>query len=376
MTTSSSTHTHQASKRVVLITGCSAGSIGHSLALEFANQGCRVFASSRNTSKIDCSLVKKGVEIVELDVTSTQSVEAAVAKVITEAGYIDVLVNNAGQMCVGPVVEVDIDRVQRILDVNVMGAARVCQVVAPHMMDRRQGTIVNVGSVSGYVATPWVGYYAASKAALHAMSDSLRIEMQPFNVNVVVVAPGSVKSNLVDAQSGVQLLREDSRYIRAIESVRARAVLSQTVNSTPTAEFARYVVPQLLVRKPRAYVTFGGNATFIWLLYFMPAFVLDSIFSKRFGTRKLKADLALGTAEKQDQGMCPVTQRRGGQCPVGMRKSSNASREGESVLASIMTKCPVTNPVVWAITAGACAAWYGFNHPEIFKWASDLAFGK
>ncbi|KAJ2374249.1 hypothetical protein IW150_003204, partial [Coemansia sp. RSA 2607] len=173
-------------KKVVLITGCSSGSIGHALALEFASHGCIVYASARDKSKLDSCLSACNIEGIELDVTNENSIQSAVSKIVAYTGRIDVLVNNAGQGCVGPAVEVESDKVQQVMDVNFSGPARMCRAVAPYMMDRRQGTIVNVGSVGGYAATPWVGYYAASKAALHALSDSMRVELDPFNVRVVV----------------------------------------------------------------------------------------------------------------------------------------------------------------------------------------------
>ncbi|KAJ2722695.1 NADPH-dependent 1-acyl dihydroxyacetone phosphate reductase [Coemansia sp. Benny D115] len=358
-------------KRVVLITGCSAGGIGHFLALEFAARGCKVYASARNTAKLDGSLSTHGIEGVELDVGSTESIKRAVQRVVAEAGRIDVLVNNAGQICVGPVVEVDMDTVQRVIDVNVTGVARVCQVVAPHMMDRHSGLIVNIGSVSGYMATPWVGYYAASKAAVHTLSDALRLELAPFNVGVTVVAPGSVKSNLVEAQELDSLLCQDSRYALAADAVRARAELSQKESPTPTDQFARVIVPQLLGNKPRAYITYGGNATITWLMYFVPPFLRDVFLSKRFGTKKLGQDLSSGS-----KGMCPVTQRRGGQCPVGMARQqgvgSGSSGGIMSFLSSMMTRCPVTNPAMWVAAACVGAALYASKHPEILYRAKGL----
>ncbi|KAJ2819319.1 hypothetical protein FBU31_005575, partial [Coemansia sp. 'formosensis'] len=176
-------------ERVVLISGCSAGGIGHHLALEFATHG-----------------YNPRIEAVELDVTDDASVDAAVAYVLAATGgRIDLLVNNAGILCTGPAVEVPLSQVQKVFDTNFTGLVRLCRTVAPVMMDRRQGTIVNVGSIAGYVASPWVSFYSASKSAVHAYSDALRMELVPFGINVVVVAPGRIKSNIVDNSSGTLL---------------------------------------------------------------------------------------------------------------------------------------------------------------------------
>ncbi|KAI7835224.1 hypothetical protein BX661DRAFT_138689 [Kickxella alabastrina] len=281
-------------RRVVLITGCSAGGIGHYLAAEFAKQGCKVFASARDTSKIDCGLVEKGIENVELDVTKADSIRAAVDRVIQESGHIDILVNNAGLISFGPAVETNIDKVEQIFETNYVSIARMCCAVAPHMMDRRQGTIVNIGSIEGYVSSPWSGHYAASKAAVHTLSDALRIELAPFKVKVVVVAPGATHSNIVDKQINQELVPANSRYAKALDDIRERMVYSQTGASMATSRFVRLVVPHILARQPPVYVTRGGGALTSWLMYYLPSSVCDIIMSQRYGLNKLTIELAAG----------------------------------------------------------------------------------
>ncbi|KAJ2805056.1 hypothetical protein H4R20_002245, partial [Coemansia guatemalensis] len=279
--------------RVVLLTGCSAGGIGHHLAIEFAARGCRVYASARNTERL-CGLEEHGISLVQLDVTSDDSVRSAVAQVLSEASRIDILVNNAGLICAGPVVDTDIALVRDAFDTNVLGVARVCTAVTPSMIAQGQGLIVNVGSVSGYAATPWVGYYCATKAALHTMSDAMRMELAPFGLRVVVVAPGAVKSNLASHRD--VSLSDQSPFLPAIQAIRDRATFSQSGNPTSPDILAKVVVPQLLARNPRPYITYGRHATMTWLLYYVPMFIRDSLLARRFGTRSLTADAT-----------CPVT---------------------------------------------------------------------
>ncbi|KAJ2483357.1 hypothetical protein EV174_002955 [Coemansia sp. RSA 2320] len=322
-------------RTVVLVTGCSAGGIGHHLALEFAARGCRVFAAVRSLEKAP-SLASQNIEAVELDVTSGASVDAAVSHVLASAGRIDMLVNNAGVLCVGPAVEVDEDRIRQTFDTNVVGLARMCRAVAPAMMDRRRGVIVNVGSVSGYSTTPWVGYYAASKAAAHALSDALRMELAPFGVSVVVVAPGGIKSNL----AGNLHHRADplSRYASARPAIEARATFSQSDGATSTSRFAQVVVPQLLRRNPRAYITYGNHATSTWLLYYVPPAIRDFFLARRFGTRQLALDLAATLAE-ESTAKCPMSQgkasggaagaRSGGKCPFANPELGVIGRSGD-----------------------------------------------
>ncbi|KAJ2775517.1 NADPH-dependent 1-acyl dihydroxyacetone phosphate reductase [Coemansia nantahalensis] len=315
-----------ANARVVLVTGCSAGDTGHHLAVELARHGCRVYASARDLSKMQ-GLAEHGIQTVELDVADDESVRRAVAHVEREAGRIDIVVNNAGVFSVGPAVETGADRMRASLEVNVVGVARVCSAVAPGMIARRSGLIVNIGSVSGYAATPWVGCYAASKAAVHALSDAMRTELAPFNVRVVVVAPGGIKSNL--ATNAPQLdLPAGSPYQPAAAAIRARAELSQTGNSTPTDQFARVVVPRILAPKPAAYISYGNHATPIWLLSFAPTSLRDWLFGRRFGTHKLAADIA---ADK-----CPLSRASSG--------------------------CPITRPLLWIGVGCVAAVVYAHRH--------------
>ncbi|PIA14573.1 IKI3-domain-containing protein [Coemansia reversa NRRL 1564] len=274
---------------------------GHHLAIEFAASGCKVYASARNIDKL-CGLEELGISLVQLDVTSDESVHSAVAKILSEAGQIDILVNNAGLICAGPVVDTDIGLVRDAFETNVLGVARVSSAVTPGMITKGRGLIVNVGSVSGYAATPWVGYYCATKAALHTMSDAMRMELAPFGLRVVVVAPGAVKSNLASHRE--VSLSHQSPFLPAIQSIRDRATFSQTGNPTPPETLAKVVVPQLLSQNPRPYITYGRHATMTWLMYYLPMFIRDFLLARRFGTHSLAAGST-----------CPITHQSGSGCP-------------------------------------------------------------
>ncbi|KAJ2063456.1 hypothetical protein GGI17_001672 [Coemansia sp. S146] len=279
-------------ERVVLISGCSAGGIGHHLALELAAHGCRVFAGVRTLSKAQTLVDNPLIEAVELDVTDDTSVDAAVAYVLAATGgRIDMLVNNAGIHCVGPAVEIPLSQVHQAFNTNFIGLARLCRAVAPVMMDRRQGTIVNVGSVSGYAASPWVGYYTATKAAVHAYSDSLRMELAPFGVSVVVVAPGRIKSNIVNNYTEALLDDNNTRYATVRSAIEKAAMFSQTECATPANQFASVVVPRLLHRSPSAYITYGDASSSIWCMYYVPPVILDYLVGSYFGTHQLAKDL-------------------------------------------------------------------------------------
>jgi len=177
--------------QVVLITGCSTG-IGRDLAQRLARSGFTVAATARNAASIvnlDAALR------LPLDVTDPESIRAAVAAVMERFGRIDVLVNNAGYAQVGAIEELSDDQVQRMYDVNVFGALRMIRAVVPHMRRQKAGRIVNISSIAGKLVTPVNGAYSSSKFALEAISDALRLELEPFNIQVILIEPGAIRTN-------------------------------------------------------------------------------------------------------------------------------------------------------------------------------------
>lgn len=186
----------------VLITGCSSG-IGLLTALRFARGGHRVFATMRNLEKgarLEQARKEEGLALtlLELDVRRDESVRRAVEQAQKEAGPLDVLVNNAGYELRAPIEETDDEEALAQLDTNVLGVLRTLRAVMPAMRERRQGTIINVSSVAGFVSVPFAGFYAASKHALEALSEALHLELRPYGVRVVVVQPGQHQTQFLD----------------------------------------------------------------------------------------------------------------------------------------------------------------------------------
>ena len=193
--------------QVVLVTGCSSG-IGRALAKEFAQRGHRAFASARRLEAI-ADLKGDRLDTVQLDVTDVSSIDAAVTQVTERAGKVDIVVNNAGFNVFGPLAELPLDRVKSLFDTNVTAPLALVQRLFPAMAARGSGRIVNIGSVVGELPTPFAGAYCASKAALHMLSDVLRMELSPFGIDVIVVQPAAVRSNIAEAGSvGTRALRE------------------------------------------------------------------------------------------------------------------------------------------------------------------------
>src|ERR1700712_5218897 len=180
-------------KKVILVTGASAG-MGKEFAKELLKDGHIVYGAARRTEKME-DIRQLGVKVLEMDVTDEQSMIKGVDTIIKAEGKIDVLVNNAGFGSYGPLEDVPIEDARYQLEVNVFGAARLIQLVLPSMRKHHWGRIINISSVGGKITTPFGGWYHASKFALEGMSDTLRKEVEPFGIDVVVIEPGGVKSD-------------------------------------------------------------------------------------------------------------------------------------------------------------------------------------
>ncbi|HVU03087.1 MAG TPA: SDR family NAD(P)-dependent oxidoreductase [Polyangiaceae bacterium] len=272
--------------QVVLVTGCSTG-IGRALVLELAARGHRPFATARRPESI-AELAEKGVETLPLDVEKPASIAAAVAAVRERAGRIDVLVNNAGQNVFGPILEVPLDSVRRVLETNVVGLLAVTQAVFPVMADAKRGLIVNVGSVVGLLPTPFAAGYCASKAAVHMLSEVMRMEVKPFGIDVVVVQPGGVKSSIADnASKDLGRFKEpSSRYHRAYAGIEKRAYASQD-RPMLAEDFARELVLQAFQTPPPRVIRLGAGSDVLPRLAEMPGEQRDAMLAANYGLDSL-----------------------------------------------------------------------------------------
>ena len=183
--------------QVVLITGASRG-FGAVATRELADRGHQIVATMRNPDRDGPAVVKgyeKNIQVTQCDVTDDATVQAAVATAIERHGRIDVLVNNAGQSLIGAVEELADDEFRALLDVNLVGCLRLIRAVVPHMRRRRSGKILNLSSQAGRMGGPMVGAYCASKFALEGMSEALRYDLAPWDIQVVLVQPGIVQTD-------------------------------------------------------------------------------------------------------------------------------------------------------------------------------------
>lgn len=192
-----------ATKETVLITGATSG-IGQVTALHLATRGFRVIASGRREEALASLGASSGgaIEGVRMDVTSPASVEAARAEIEgrTRGHGVDAVVNNAGYGQGGPLEMVTDEELRAQYETNVFGLMRVTRAFVPAMRQRRRGRIVNVGSVAGHIALPFLGAYASTKHALEGISDALRLELRPFGVYVVLIKPGAIHTEFGETE--------------------------------------------------------------------------------------------------------------------------------------------------------------------------------
>ena len=177
---------------VALITGCSSG-IGRALAEAFQQAGYQVWATARKAEDL-AALSAAGFHAVQLDVNDGLALGQLAERLKTEAGGLDVLINNAGYGAMGPLLDGGVEAMRKQFETNVFALIGVTRALFP-LLRQNKGLVVNIGSVSGVLVTPFAGAYCASKAAVHALTDALRLELAPFSIEVMEVQPGAIASS-------------------------------------------------------------------------------------------------------------------------------------------------------------------------------------
>jgi NAD(P)-dependent dehydrogenase (short-subunit alcohol dehydrogenase family) len=241
------------SQPVALVTGASSG-IGKATAILLATNGFRVFGTSR-TPDGNLSLP---YSLLSMDVRSDASVHAAVQYIQEQAGRIDVLINNAGYTQAGAIEENSLADAQAQFDTNLFGVLRVTNAVLPTMRHQRSGRIINVSSLVGQVAPPYIGLYASSKFALEGLSEALRGELRPFHIYVSLVEPGFVKTNLTDEAPAHPLADYEQR--RQVGMAFVRQGVDQGLDPSLVA---RTILHIATVSQPRLRYPIGRVATLL-----------------------------------------------------------------------------------------------------------------
>lgn len=266
-----------------LVTGASSG-IGASITRRLLRDGWTVYGAARRVDRLEV-LQREGARALELDVTEDASMVAAVERVLAECGRLDALVNNAGYGSYGAVEDVPIEEARRQFEVNVFGLARMAQLVLPAMRRQRSGRIVNISSMGGRIYTPMGGWYHATKHAVEALSDALRLEVKPFGVQVVVIQPGAITSEWADhARTSLERTSGSGPYA-GFAGAMARMLVAayQPGRAASPQAVAKLVSRALRARRPKARYAGPTDARlFLMARKYLPDAVFEALVERAF----------------------------------------------------------------------------------------------
>jgi NAD(P)-dependent dehydrogenase (short-subunit alcohol dehydrogenase family) len=262
---------------VAIVTGGSAG-IGMATARRLRAMGWTVYAAARRLEQM-AALEQEGIHTAWVDLTDDASLVSLVDHVLTEAGRIDVLVNNAGYGAFGAVEDVPLAEARRQFEVNVFGLARLCQLVLPHMRRQGSGRIINISSIGGRIYLPLGGWYHATKFAVEGLSDALRLELRPHGIDVVVIQPGGVATEWHQV-AGPALAAASGRgdYAGQAQLLTSMFQLDAGSIASPPSVVAAAVARAARARWPRTrYATGRGARTFLLARWLLPDRAFDRL---------------------------------------------------------------------------------------------------
>jgi len=253
-------------KKVAIVTGSSSG-IGFETSLMLAENGFTVYATMRDLSKSEkiskISYDKNlSIHVRQLDVTSENSVDNAISDIIKQEGQIDVLVNNAGYGLVGPAEELSIDELRDQFETNLFGVLRTTKKVLPIMRKNQHGIIINLSSTIGKVGIPTMSGYVSSKFALEGLMESMRYELEPFGIKIVLVEPSIIKTNFLNSAVFAKESLETSPYRSLIQKM-SEDVGSKFEKGTSPIEVANVILKASTLTEPEIKYSVGSDAKFL-----------------------------------------------------------------------------------------------------------------
>ncbi len=267
--------------KIVLLTGASSG-IGLDAAQLLASHGFKVYGAARRTGSV-AELGNPNIVPVEMDVTDDESVKRGVERIIAAEGRIDILINNAGYGSYGPIEEVPMAEAERQMQVNVFGAMRLVRLVLPYMRAQGGGRIINTSSIAGRATTYFGGWYHASKYAIEALSDALRMELGQFNIDVVLIEPGGIKTDWgIIAARHLKESAAGTPYQQAADECAEQIDTMYRGNKLSSPKVvARAMLKAATARRPRTRYLCGYMARVIVTAHaLLPARVFDRIIMK------------------------------------------------------------------------------------------------
>ena len=243
--------------KVALVSGASSG-IGLDTARDLLKKGFLVYGAARRVDRMQ-PLLESGGRALQLDICKDEDIVAAVAQIEREEGRLDVLVNNAGYGSYGPLEEVPQDEARRQFDVNIFGLARLTQEVLPLMRKQKSGRIINISSMGGVIVTPLGNWYHATKFALEGLSDTMRLELAQFGIEVIVIQPGAIATEWGGiAAEGMKPYAENGAYTDFTRKV-IKLFAAETQGS-PTSVVSQAICHAATARKPKTRYAIGKFA--------------------------------------------------------------------------------------------------------------------
>ncbi|KAI1122062.1 putative short-chain dehydrogenases/reductase [Nemania abortiva] len=277
------------SEKTVLITGCNHGGLGAAMARVYRTRGFKVFATVRNTAKAGSLGETEGIEILELEVTSKESIQQCVETVgKLTGGSLDILVNNAGVGRVMPLLDLNIDEAKKVYDVNVWAMIAMTQAFAP-MLIKAKGIVCNSSSVSGELVFAWMGTYCSSRAATTTISETLRLEMAPLGVRVVTAILGAIETTGNDPARKGEFELPSGSYYQKIRDIINRYHKALVFTKKQNVDVAANNIVNDVLKGESIFIRRGESSTLSWLSStFLPHSMIVSIVNGGSGLAELR----------------------------------------------------------------------------------------
>ena len=276
-------------KKVILVTGASSG-IGEETAKLLLAEGHIVYAAARRMDRMK-NLEQQGAILLAMDVTKDESMVDGIATIVKTHERIDVLINNAGYGSYGALEDVPISEGRYQFEVNVIGLARLCQLVIPYMRAQESGKIINVSSIGGEAGEPHGSWYHATKFAVEGLSDSLRMELKQFGIDVVVIQPGAIKTewntiareNLVNVSGNTAYGPMVKKHAAFLKSADEGSLASEPI------VIANAIQNAIHTRHPKLRYAVGGGAKIAkFIKFILPARMHDKMMLSMINRQKVE----------------------------------------------------------------------------------------
>ena len=262
---------------VALITGASSG-IGKSTADFLSNKNYTVYGTGRNPKNSE----NDSFSLISLDVTKLDSIQKAVDYIINKEGRIDVLVNNAGMGITGSIEDTPTDEMRKVFDTNFFGAIDVMKAVLPHMRKQQSGTIINITSITGYLALPYRGVYSATKGALGLVTEAIRMEAKEFGIKMATIAPGEVATNIAAGRYYTPIL-ENSAYKEKYQ-INLNLMNDHVDSGLDPVKVAQQIYKIINLNQPKVHYKVGGfmDKISITLKRILPSKIFEKLLMNRY----------------------------------------------------------------------------------------------